>query len=189
MISTIIMNIFNKITWKLIVIGIIQFLFGMFISSRREPFIIFFLILAVILVFSLIYKKISAIPIYFKIVSIISFIIGFFVGISGILPFKIEVTGPVSALIVYFGFLFILSGVFIVSILKHPTYYPLAYFFGIFFLIMAIFSSYGILGDYLNNNFNCPYNLLWPIILLGLWFFTFISFYIAFKMRGKVKKK
>lgn len=177
-----------KTILKGVLIGVLGFLFGLFTSATKKPFLSLLVIFLVSLVLFIRNYKTRIHPPHFWILSLGSLVIGFTLGILDILPSGILTTGPNSALIIVFGTIFVISTFFIFSLPKHPSYYFIGYFLGAVFLFMGILSFFGTIKDYTNDNLNYPLNIIGPTILVLLWIFAFISFYIAFKTHQKIKK-
>ena len=176
----------NKTLWRTLLVGILAFFFGLFISSNKNPFLYLFIVLAITLIIIIIKymrKELKKEFIYFSLINFCLLIIGFVLRITNSL--SLESIKSFFGPIFFLGALFIISGfVYIFPIKDYPVRYWFGYFFGSIFLLLSIPLTIGFIKDTLNGHFT----IFFMITILLFWFYTFISFYLGIKAYMKIRK-
>ena len=180
---------------KLLVIIILAFFFGIFISFSKEPFSklgLLFIVIFILLIYKAYFlfrkgkKQEFKKYLGFGIVGIISFVLGFTLSITKIL--EIKVFGPVSSILIFFLLYFITISYILFACRNNLIFFhTINYFVAITSLTMGLLVLYGFINDYISGNLKFPYNIIFPIIFLCLFFLGFITLIMGIKTGRKTK--
>lgn len=179
---------------KLLVIILLSFFFGIFISLSKEPFNklkILFIVTFILFVY-------NAYPLFkkgqkeefkkylcFGVIGIVFLVLGFSIGIMKM--FKLEISGPIPSMLIFFLLYFTTIPYILFAYRNSLIFNPINYFVGIISLIMGLLFLYGFIKDYISGILSYPYNIIIPTIISCLFFLSFITIIMGIKNSKKIK--